>query len=334
MNAEVQSEAETYYPLAAVSAIELEALHTPRELLVIPMLHIQLLGEFLLVSSGKAVTNIDKPRLQSLLAYLVLHRDASQSRSHLAYLLWPESTDAVAHSNLRTLVHRLRQALPNADSFLHSDRHSLQWHPSTQDAPWTLDVLDFECALTEAKQAAERRALERAVALYRGDLLPSCYDEWILPERDRLRQEFLGVLERLIVVLEKERDYQEAIRAAQRLLRHDPLHETTYRHLMRLYAISGNRAAALRTYHTCATVLERELAAEPGPATREAYEQITQAKEPDRAHPAPRPALVAGAPLVGRTQEWRLLQEAWEGAAAGQPHLLVLSGEAGIGKTR
>ena len=304
-------------------------------------LHIQLLGEFRLASGDTPVTSIDKPRLQSLLASLVLHRNAPQSRSHLAYLLWPESTDAVAHSNLRTLVHRLRQALPNADAFLHSDRHGLQWHPSTQEAPWTLDVLDFERALAEAKQAghssdlpAERRALEQAVALYRGDLLPSCYDEWILPERDRLRQEFLGGLERLIVVLEQERDYQGAISAAQRLLRIDPLHETTYRHLMRLYAISGNRAAALRTYHTCATVLERELAAEPSHVTREVYEQITQAKEPDRARPAPRPALVAGAPLVGRTQEWRLLQEVWRGAAAGQPQLLVLSGEAGIGKTR
>ena len=308
---------------------------------MIPMLHIQLLGEFLLASDGKPVTSIDQPRLQSLLAYLVLHRDAPQSRSHLAYLLWPESTDALAHSNLRTLVHRLRQALPHADAFLHSDRHSLQWSTSPQDAPWTLDVLDFEQALAEAKQAehsgdlaAERQAWEQAVTLYRGDLLPSCYDEWILPERDRLRQEFLGGLQRLIVVLEQTRDYQGAIRAAQRLLRHDPLHEATYCHLMRLYALSGNRAAALRTYHTCATVLERELAAEPGQATREVYAQITQTKVPDSVHPAPCPTLVAGTSLVGRTQEWLALQEAWKDAAAGQPHLLILSGEAGIGKTR
>jgi DNA-binding SARP family transcriptional activator len=308
---------------------------------MIPTLHIQLLCEFLLVLDGKPVTGIDKPRLQSLLAYLVLHRDAPQSRSHLAFLFWPESTDALAHSNLRTLVHRLRQALPHANAYLHGDRHSLQWVPGSQGAPWTLDVLDFECTLAEAKQsehsgdlAGERRALEQAATLYRGDLLPGCYDEWILPERDRLRQEFLGGLQRLIVVLEQARDYQGAIRAAQRLLRHDPLHEATYCHLMRLYALSGNRVAALRTYHTCATVLERELAAAPGQATREVYEHIMQAKGPDRAHPAPRPALVAGTSLVGRTQEWLALQEAWKDAAAGRPHLLLLSGEAGIGKTR
>ena len=116
----------------------------------IPMLHIQLLGEFSSRSGETPVTSIDQPRLRSLLAYLVLHRDVPQSRSHLAFLFWPESTDAIAHSNLRTLVYRLRQALPCADAFLHSDRQSLQWSPNPQHAPWTLDVLDFEKALAEA----------------------------------------------------------------------------------------------------------------------------------------------------------------------------------------
>ena len=129
--------------------------------------------------------------------------------------------------------------------------------------------------------------------LYRGDLLPSCYDEWILPERDRLRQAVLNALGQLIELQEQERDYQAAINSAQRLLRYDPLHETTYRHLMRLYALTGDRAAALRVYHTCATLLERELGTEPGLATRKAYEQLVkietrgeEAKEPLKATPS------------------------------------------------
>jgi DNA-binding SARP family transcriptional activator len=81
-----------------------------------------------------------------------------------------------------------------------------------------------------------RQALERAVSLYQGELLPSCYDEWVLPERDRLRQTFLRALERLMVLLQREHDYESAIGIAQRLLRHDPLRETTYRRMMRLYA--------------------------------------------------------------------------------------------------
>src|SRR5258708_19816751 len=100
---------------------------------------------------------------------------------------------------------------------------------------------------------AARHALSEAVDLYRGDLLPSCYDEWILPERDRLRQQFLKALERLIDLLEQERNYEAAISAAHRLLRHDPLHEAVYRHLMRLYAVTVYPFPALPTYHTCTT---------------------------------------------------------------------------------
>jgi len=121
---------------------------------------------------------------------------------------------------------------------------------------------------------------EQAIELYRGDLLPDCYDEWILPERDRLSQLFLDVLEWLLCLHEQEGDYQGAIRISQRLQREDPLQEASYRHLMRLYAASGNRAAAVRTYQRCVAVLERELAVEPGPATRRVYEQLIQSKQP------------------------------------------------------
>lgn len=272
---------------------------------MIPTLHIHLLGEFRLVSGDTEVTSVDWPRLQSLLAYLVLHRNTLQSRSHLAYLLWPDSTDTQAHSNLRTLVTRLRQTFPNIDSFLRIDKQIIQWHP---DALWTLDVLDFEHALTQARQAKDsavlRVALEEAVTVYRGDLLPSCYEEWILPERERLRQLFLEILERLIVVLEEERNYMAAIRVAQRLLQHDPLHEATYRLLMRLYAVSGDRASALRAYHTCATLLERDLGVEPSHATREVYERLLQTEETSTEQAIPRTAILSVTPLVGRQQEW------------------------------
>ena len=305
---------------------------------MIPTLHIHLLGDFLLTSGEAPLTSIDMPRPQSLLAYLVLHHTAPQSRSQLAYMLWPDSTDTQAHTNLRNVIHKLRQTLPNADSFLRVDRQELQWQPN---APWTLDVLDFEQAIAQAEQAEQarkiteaRQALVKAVDLYRGDLLPNCYDEWALPERDRLRQAFVKALERLIGLLEQERDYENAINAAQRLLRYDPLHEATYRHLMRLYAVSGDRVAAMRIYHTCTTVLERELGTEPGRATREAYERLLQTEAPFVEQKIAHTTLAAAVPLVGRQYEWVQLQTAWRNAVAGRPHLVVLSGEAGIGKTR
>jgi DNA-binding SARP family transcriptional activator len=249
---------------------------------VYPTLRINLLGTFLIASDHIPLASIEVPRLQSLLAYLVLHRGAPQSRTHLASMLWPDSKEEQAHTNLRNLLYKLRQALPDSDLYLVVNRHMLMWQNNDF---WTMDVLEFERAVNMSKQAESmenqamlRRALEKALELYRGDLLPGCYDEWILQERERLSQMYLEVLEKLLCMQEKEGDFPGAIRIAHRLLREDPLQEESYRHLMRLYAASGNRAAAVRVYQNCVAALERELAVEPGPETRRVYEQLTHSE--------------------------------------------------------
>src|SRR5205823_11883804 len=84
---------------------------------------------------------------------------------------------------------------------------------------------------------------------------------------------------------------------------------------------------------TCATVLERELAVEPGAATREIYERLLQKDALSVPPTTPSTVLVAEVPLVGRQHEWAQLQAAWQSSAAGATHLVVLSGGPGIGKT-
>jgi non-specific serine/threonine protein kinase len=302
-----------------------------------PTLHIQLLGGFRLISGETAITTVELPRLQSLLAYLLLYRGAPHPRQQLAFLLWPDSTEGQARSNLRTLISRLRGALPSADAFLPADSHSLQWR---LDAPWTLDVADFERALALAEHTenvvAIRAALERAVELYRGDLLPSCYDDWVLPERERLRQRFLSALERLILALEQLRDYPAAIQYAQRLLRHDPLHEATYQHLMRLHALTGDRASALRVYQTCVTVLRRELDIEPSSATRAVYDRLAllEPQASPASAPAHESAVLHNLPIpltsfIGRSRE-----RAEVARLLATTRLLTLTGAGGCGKTR
>ncbi|HYX51428.1 MAG TPA: BTAD domain-containing putative transcriptional regulator [Ktedonobacteraceae bacterium] len=243
-----------------------------------PTLQMNLLGTFLIASDHIPLTSIEVPRLQSLLAYLVLHRGVPQSRTSLASMLWPDSTEEQAHTNLRNLLYKLRQALPDSEQYLIVNRHMLMWQDNDC---WTMDVQEFEQAVNIAEQAElmedyamARQALANAMELYRGNLLPGCYDEWILQERERLSQMYLGVIEKLLHLQEREGDLQGAIRIAQRLLREDPLQEGSYRHLMRLYANSGNRAAAVRAYQNCVAVLKRELGVEPGPETHQAYEQL------------------------------------------------------------
>jgi len=286
---------------------------------MLPTLHIQLLGGFRLTCGATPVTALDSPRLQALLAYLVLHCTMPLARQHLAFRLWPDTTETQARANLRTLLHRLRQALPDADDYLHIAAQTVQWHP---DALCTLDVADFERACAQAgeteqggDQAAARAALAAALALYRGDLLPGWYDDWVLLERERLCQGLLAALERLILLLERAGDYPAAIGYAQRLLRHEPLHEGAYLHLLRLHARRGDRASAVRVYHTCATLLQRELGVAPSPATREVYERLLRM---DASPAPPRPAvqgIVTGARVLTtiepKTAEHHLQTDAW-----------------------
>jgi DNA-binding SARP family transcriptional activator len=287
-----------------------------------PTLRVRLLGGVDLRLGDREVQPLDSARGESLLAYLLLHRDAPQQRQHLAFTLWPDSTESQARTNLRDVLHNLRRALPDADRFIDARPRTLQLG---RDAPVWLDVAAFE-------QAVEEGRLEDAVETYRGELLEGNYDEWLLEERERLAQLHREALERLVEQLDEQGRLAEAIGYAERLLREDPLREATYRRLIALYDAAGDRARALRIYHACATTLVRELGVEPSAATRAAYEALleTAAEPPGEGAPL----LPSRAPLVGRRAERAQLAELWRRAEGGRAQLVLVTGEAGIGKSR
>lgn len=88
-----------------------------------PTLHLRLLGDFQLTHDGATVNGLSPARLQSLLAYLALHRASPQPRRHLAFLLWPDSIEVQARTNLRHLLHQLREIRPEGDQFLRRNAH-------------------------------------------------------------------------------------------------------------------------------------------------------------------------------------------------------------------
>lgn len=291
-------------------------------------LHVKLFGAFSIVYADEPIASLNAARLQSLLAYLLLNRDVPQTRQQIAFHFWSETTDAQAQTNLRQLLHTLKRRLPTAGDYLLVNEHTVGWRGA---AAYTLDVAEFEQALlveTKAVGRAKIGALTRAVATYTGDLLPGCYEEWIIPVRERLAQAFVLALEQLTLLHEERREYAAAITHAQRLLRYDPIHEATYRHLMRLLALTGDRSAALRIYHTCVTVLERELAVPPSIATQEAYARLLHVDESHRSVPPAR------LPFVGRQPEWHVLQTLWTVVNRGNLRLVCIEGEAGLGKSR
>ena len=296
------------------------------------LLRIQLLGQWSVVHTTP-VTTLASPRLQALLAWLVLHAGVPQSRSHLAFSFWPNSGEAQARTNLRKAIHHLQHALPDAERFVAVEGPVLTWRA---DAPYTLDVAAFETALHNVHTTA---AIAHAVALYPGDLLPGCYDDWIVVERERLQQAFAQLLHRGITLHEAEHDYTQALSYAQRLVKHDPLHEAAYQQLMRLHALNGDRAAALRVYRTCVRMLQRELDVEPDQTTHDLYQRIREndivaAAAPSPAVPRPVPPTnlpVPLTPFIGREREVAAVIDRLRRVDV---RLLTLTGTGGTGKTR
>lgn len=154
----------------------------------------------------------------------------------------------------------------------------MQWRT---DAAFSLDVAEFELALQHAEQAKHRQeqagmiaALEQAVKLYTGDLLPHLHDDWVLAARHRLRNQFLAALSELIVLRQTQADYTTAIHYAQRLLQENPLSEAAYRQLMELHLLNGEPASALRVYTTCKEMLQHALQVAPSAATEAIHQRI------------------------------------------------------------
>jgi DNA-binding SARP family transcriptional activator len=294
-------------------------------------LRIQLFGELSLVLDGRPLGPVESARARSLLGYLVLHRDAPQTRRRLAFLLWPDSTEAQARTNLRKVLHTLRRDVPELEQFLAITAQTVRW--GSANASLDVDVEVFESALSAAAGAGDDAAawLRRALASYAGELLEGCYDEWLIDVRERLRDQYASALARLAELLSERGDHVEAVRLGRELARREPMREASHRLLMGLYRASGDRAAAVRAYHECASTLQRELGVEPSRETVAAYAALTQASwtETD-SH-----AVAAGpAALVGRDDEWACLTQVWREISSSGPRLVLVTGEPGVGKTR
>jgi DNA-binding SARP family transcriptional activator len=290
-------------------------------------LTVRLLGGVEIILDGRRVRALNSLRLQRFLALLALRRDL-QPRSRLAFELWPDSDERQARTNLRKLLHEFRNSLPDSGEFVEIDNEIVRWIPT---GPADVDVLTFREALAAGD-------LELAARVYSGDLLPACYDDWILDERAKLRAEAYGAFMRLTEEAAKRNDHNSTIRYAQRVIDLEPTEEAAVRIQMEAHLALGNRAAALRAYHRFAEVLERELAAAPGEAIATIYQRLragtlnhNEGQDDAGGEDA---APIAESPFVGRDPELSQLIEAWNAARKGAAHVVLVTGEPGIGKTR
>ncbi|MGH3406025.1 MAG: AfsR/SARP family transcriptional regulator, partial [Streptosporangiaceae bacterium] len=283
------------------------------------MLHVSLLGEQAITDDRTGRARSASSRALALIGFLAWRAGSPQPRPRIAGLFWPHSTDAQALTNLRRELHHLRALLGDGDqSPLVVTARDLCWRDT--DA-CRADVCAFGTERAAALAAAQAGDTEsaaasaaRAIAVYRGELLPGGYDDWLLEARSELERQCADLCDLLGETLTGAGDLDRAVAAARRRVQLLPLEEVGYRRLMDLQAELGDRAGAVSTYHHCASVLERELGVLPGPAIREAFQRLMA-----RARPAPAGRAGPGlAGFVGRSGELGRLADRWQAAMTGR----------------
>lgn len=254
-----------------------------------PGLRIELFDGLRMEHGGAAVTHFRTQKTASLLAYLAYPPLRAHPRAALVEMLWADHDEDAARNSLSTAMWSLRQqiaelGLDPAD-VLAADRCSIRILPDSVHT----DVAEFEAVLTAARAAAgpEERAsaLERAVELYRGELLRGFYEDWIFPEQMRLAGLFHGAARELTALLEARGELETAVRHATRAVTADPFSEEAALDLMRLYDASCQPSAALMVYRQLTRLLKQELEAVPG-AEIEAFAERIAAGQRTAAQPA------------------------------------------------
>ena len=241
------------------------------------MLHVSLLGEQAIADDRPGSLRVGSTRAVVLVTFLVTHAGSAQPRPRIAGLLWPESTDAQALTNLRRELHHLRQVLGDEPSLVVTSR-DLCWR-DTDTCRVDVRIFDIERKAALAAAAADDSGgvlvhAAAAIAEYRGDLLPGVYEDWLLDARSEIERQCVGLCDLLCETRARCGDPAGAVDAARRRIQLQPLEEVGYRTLMQLQADLGDRAGAVSTYHHCASVLERELGVVPDSRTREAFERL------------------------------------------------------------
>ncbi|MBI4674348.1 MAG: hypothetical protein HY741_22115 [Chloroflexi bacterium] len=294
------------------------------------LLQIFLLGEFRVVTRAR---DLDSHawrllRAQQLVKMLALAPQHRLTVDVILETLWHGHAPQAARHSLHQAISVTRALL----SATQTDRASfLLWENDwivlcRNDQVWT-DVEAFQTAAETARRTRTMEAYQAALSFYQGELLPDDrYAEWVLRQREALRELALSLSVELAALYERAYQETDARTLLERVVADDPLREDAHRALLRLYLRNGQRHKALRLFETLRANLQRELNVEPEAATQQIYARVrTQHAR------APNPALppLPLTSFIGREQERAAIEQLLQKA-----RLITLTGPAGCGKTR
>jgi DNA-binding SARP family transcriptional activator len=310
-------------------------------------LRVRLLGGFCVerIDVGRAVSGWRRRSAKTLTKLLAVHPEHTLHREQIIDILWPGVN--------------AESALNSFGKALHAARHALEPElPRRKDSAYlrltdgmltlntehvTVDTDQFEQLAKAAMRRREIAAYEMALAAFGGELLPEDrYEHWCSERRSVLAELRVRLLLGLAEALEIHGAYNYAADRLRDVLQHDPTREAVHRQLMRLYARMGTPDQAVRQFHLCEDVLSRELDLAPQPETISLYGEILAhrlSQRPSRPGPSDSsrssPARTSNRhSFVGRDRVIQHMCDQLLRRDETQPGMIVVSGEAGVGKTR
>ena len=216
-------------------------------------------------------------REQAVVAFLALR--GCRPRSHIAGILWPNATEERALTSLRAAVLRTRRTVAG---LLEVRRTTLGLHPDVH-----VDVDEVHRVAGEVARRPDHAPHHALGVLAGDDLLPGWYDDWVLVERERLRNLRLSALETLAQRALARGDTELGASAARMATLIEPLRERAHALVVRAHLIAGNRPEAIRQFSAYRRLLREELAIAPSA-------QFTQLLYPDHTIREPSSATASG----------------------------------------
>lgn len=313
------------------------------------------LGPLQITLGDRPASGFDSDKARALLAYLAIEADRPHPRESLAGLLWPEFPEERARQSLSQALSNVRHVIGDRDEqqsvpFLDVTRQALCFNRASDywlDVERFTALPDLRAHTTDPHQILRR--LEEAAAVYRGAFLEGlsfgdspAFEEWMLVQREHLHRLMQQTLSQLVAGHTQQGTFDRALDYAWRQVDLDPWHEEAHRQVMRLLAMTGQRAAALAHYAACCAILRKDLDVAPEAETTALYEAIKRGTVEARAGraatlqppgaPPPKHNLPAQLiPLIGKEVELAALRARLADPAC---RLLTLTGIGGIGKTR
>lgn len=238
-----------------------------------PMLNVCLLGAFD-VSCGGRIIHIPGRMAQSLFAYLVLNHGISHRREKLSAILWADSPEAVARENLRHTLWQIRKSFSKWHplKYLETDELSIKFN-------MTLDAHIDAVALKTASEKKNADDLIACLSLYRGELLPGFYEDWVTLDREFLNYVFEHNMARLLAMLQTEKRWLDILEWSEHWIAFGQKPEPAYRALMVAHKEKGEMSRVADAYARCLRDLG-DIGLNPSEQTRELFEILKSTPQP------------------------------------------------------